>query len=371
MRNTVCLTSLLFVLVLAGDPQTLLAAPPGILRMFGKDPSVASPVGTRQLSEVDGPWMILAKVFAGPEGKRQAEMLADEINKDYGLAVFIHEEDFDFRGDAKLTSTDGRKARYMTQAQYQAYAVLVGEYDAVDHPQLVKDLKRLKSATPKSLNAQGAVASKDDNPLTAVQRLQQSLLRRTGKTESGPLGNAFATTNPMLPEEFLTAPEVDSFVMELNSQVENCLLNNPARYTVVVRTFSGLGTIVDGQKDKDFEPSSKRLNNCAIDADQMTRALRKKGVEAYQFHDRTRSIVAIGSFESLGRPLPGGGFEYDPAIRRIMQTYCAGNDSRSTQFGPGIAANHVDLIPFDVSPTPIAVPKKSKRSLYMGKLGMR
>jgi hypothetical protein len=249
--------------------------------------------------------------------------------------------------------------------------VLVGEYDSVEHPQLVKDLKRLKAANPKSLNGQGLSATKSENPLVAVQKLKQNLLKRTGKPETSPLANAFATTNPMLPEEFFSAPEVDSFVMELNSQVENSLLSNQGRYTVIVRTFAGLGTIVDGKRDKEFQPSSERMDNCAADADDMTRELRKQGVEAYQFHDRTRSIVTIGSFESLGRQLPGGGFEYDPAIRQIMQKYCAGSKAELTKFGPGIAANHVASIPYDVSPTPIAVPKKSKRSLYMGKLGMR
>jgi hypothetical protein len=80
--------------------------------------------------------------------------------------------------------------------------------------------------------------------------------------------------------------------------------------------------------------------------------------------------VTIGGFDTLGRQLPNGGFEYDAAIRQIMQKYCAGSQSSPTQFGPGIAANHVASIPYDVQPTPIAVPRKSKRSLYMGKLGM-
>ncbi|MGV3485752.1 MAG: hypothetical protein ACO1RT_15150 [Planctomycetaceae bacterium] len=371
MRTRVLQTTLLVIGLLATTSATLVAAPPGLLKIFGKDPQAERPKNARQLSEVDGPWMILAASFAGHEGKQQAQALADELSQDYGLPTFIHEEDFDFGGKLNLVSPDGRTARYANQAQYQAYAVLVGEYDSVDHPQLIKDLKRLKAAKPKSLNGEGVSTAKEDNPLVAVQKLQQNLLKRTGKTDVGPLGNAFATTNPMLPEEFFSAPEVDSFVMELNSQVEHSLLENPGRYTVVVRTFSGLGTIVDGKRDKEFEPSSERMDSCATNADKMVRELRKNGVEAYQFHDRTRSLVTVGSFSTLGRQLPGGGFEYDAAIRQTMQTYCAGNQAEPTQFGPGIAANHIASIPYDVQPTPIAVPKKSKRSLYIGKLGMR
>ena len=364
-------TTLFTICLLATTYSTLMAAPPGLLKIFGKDPQAEPAEGTRPLSEVDGPWMILAKSFAGHEGKQQAQALADELNKEYGLQTFIHEEDFDFKGRLNLISPDGRTARYMNEAQYQAYAVLVGEYDSVDHPELIKDLKRLKAARPKSLGSEEVAAAKDDNPLAAIQKLQQKLLKRTGKTDVGPLGNAFATTNPMLPEEFFSAPEVDSFVMELNSQVDYSLLENSGRFTVIVRTFAGLGTIVDGKRDKEFQPSSERMDSCATNADKMVQELRKQGVEAYQFHDRTRSLVTIGSFDSLGRQLPGGGFEYDPAIRHTMQTYCAGNQSEPTQFGPGIAANHIASIPYDVQPTPIAVPKKSKRSLYIGKLGMR
>lgn len=370
MRTTFSVVNVLLVSLLAFMPTRVQAAPPGFLKIFGKDPDAVNNEGARKLSEVDGPWMILAASFAGESGKQQAQALADELSKDYGMPAFIHEEDFKFDGKLNLNSPDGRSARYANQTNYEAYAVLVGEYDSVDHPQLVKDLKRLKAAKPKSLNGAGIEDTKDDNPLVAVRKLQQNLMKRTGKTDTGPLSNAFATTNPMLPEEFFSAPEIDSFVMELNNQVEHSLLNNTGRYTVVVGTFSGLDTIVDGKKDKEFQPSSERMDSCALNADKMVKELRKQGVEAYQFHDRTRSLVTIGSFESLGHQLPGGGFEYDPRIRQVMQKYCAGNQSSPTQFGPGIAANHVASIPFDVKATPIAVPKKSKRSLYMGKLGM-
>lgn len=372
MRQTFLTANLVTLCTLAMSVVSVSAAPPGFLKIFGRDPAASKQeAGSRKLSEVDGPWMILAASFAGEEGKRQANSLADELNKDFGLASFIHEEDFDFGGRLNLTSPDGRTARYANQSSYKAYAVLVGEYDSVDHPQLIKDLKRLKGASPKSLSGPGIEESKEDNPLVAVRKLQKNLMKRTGKSGEGPLGGAFATTNPMLPEEFFSAPEVDSFVMELNNQVEFSLLNNPGRYTVVVRTFAGLGAIMNGTKDSEFTPSSQRMDSCAENADKMVRELRKQGVEAYQFHDRTRSLVTIGSFDALGRQLPNGGFEYDAAIRQIMQKYCAGNQSSPTQFGPGIAANHVASIPYDVQPTPIAVPKKSKRSLYMGKLGMR
>jgi hypothetical protein len=362
------------ILVAIAPARSLSAAPPSLLRIFGKSPQAdAGQSDPRKLTEVDGPWMILATSFAGSEGRQKAERLADELSKDFGLPTFIHEENFDFTGKINQGGVTGRTLRYANQTQYQAFAVLVGEYDSVDHPQLIRDLKRIKVCKPK-MYERGDVdsgAGEAETPMDAVKNLQRGLLKRVGKTPPGPLHNAFATTNPMLPEEYFLIPEVDSFVMELNSQVEYSLLDNPGKFTVVVATFAGLSTIVDGRKDKAFEPSSERMESCALNAHKMVRELRKQGVEAYEFHDRTRSLVTIGSFHSLGQTKPDGGFEYTPAIRRVMETHRAGSDQEPTQFGPGIRARHVASIPYDVHPTPIAVPRKSKRSLYSGRLGMR
>jgi len=354
--------------------STAVAEPPSILRIFGKTPAAeAVSIDPKKLTEVDGPWMILAHSFAGADGRAEAEQLADQLSKELGIPTFIHEEDFDFTGKLEDKSNEGRVRRYANQTRYQAFAVLAGEYDSVDHPQLVKDLKRIKAAKPAvfSQAAASPATPEPETPLDAVRNIQKGLLAKVGKTAPGPMKNAFATTNPMLPQEYFLAPEVDSFVMELNSEVEHSLLDNPGKFTVVVATFAGLSAIDDGKKDKEFVPSSARMDKCAIQADTMVRELREQGVEAYQFHDRTSSMVTIGSFDSLGTNRPGGSFEYDAAIRNVMATYCAGNKVAQTKSGPGFAPKHVASIPFDVKPTPIAVPRKSKRSLYSGKFGMR
>ena len=95
-----------------------------------------------------------------------------------------------------------------------------------------------------------------------------------------------------------------------------------------------------------------------------------------EFHDRFRSMVTVGSFELLGRELPDGRFEYAQEIRAVVRKYSALNVTpelaRQVPRGTkGIASNNVAMIPFDVRPTPIAVPKPTKRSLYGAALGMR
>lgn len=355
--------------------STAVAAPPSILKIFGKSGESSKKANNpRQLTEVDGPWMILAHSFAGSDGRQEAEQLADQLTAEFNLPTFIHEENFDFTGKVDSPTAEGRVARYANQTRYQAFAVLVGEYTAIDDPALIKDLKQIKVAKPAVFATENATTpptAEAETPLDAVRNIQKGLMARVGKTSPGPMRNAFATTNPMLPQEYFLTPEVDSFVMELNQPWEHNLLENPGKFTVVVATFAGLSAIADGKKEKEFTPNEDRMIKCAMLANKMTLELREDGIEAYQFHDRHASMVTIGNFERLGANGPGGKFEYDPAIRAVMATYCAGNKVEATAKGPALAPKHVESIPFDVKPTPIAVPRKSKRSIYSGKLGMR
>jgi len=58
-------------------------------------------------------------------------------------------------------------------------------------------------------------------------------------------------------------------------------------------------------------------------AHELTLALRQKGYEAYEFHDRGASIVTVGSFDSLGTRRPDGKIELDPRIVQIINTFAA------------------------------------------------
>lgn len=348
----------------------LSAAPPGLLKIFAPVEQDNVPKSLR-LSDLNGPWLILAATFAGTEGRLKAEKLAGELSTTLDLPVFIHEEDFDFT--AKLNGPEsGKVIRYANQAKYAAYAVLVGEYDRVDHPDLVRDLKRIKNTSSNLLTESAGDVnspSEQSNPVDAVKSLKKELMRVVGGKKVGELSNAFATTNPLLPSEYFIVPEVDSFVLDMNSQVEFSLLSNTAKFTVVVATFSGFSTIANGTLENRFEPSSERMDMCAVQADKMVRGLRKNGIEAYQFHDRTRSMVTIGGFDSLGRVATDGSFDYSPEIKKIMLEYRAGDDVKLSRFGEVIRAKHIESIPFDVNPTPIAVPRKSKRSIYSASPG--
>ena len=358
---------------------TVHADKPSLLKMFQRTPSAeADPAKTYELSEEDGPWLILASNFVGEGSKQRAEKLVLEIREDLGLPAYIYREKFDFTGTIDRDARTAKAVRYANRYQYEAYAVLVGEYDSVSHPNLERDLEAIRTAQPKVYQDTDDIAAETDrsNPVTTVKSITEKLLKARRGKPRGPMGHAFVTRNPILPEEYFAAPKVDSFVSQLNEGLKYSLLKCDGKYTVVVKTFEGLGTIVDGKKDKEFEPSVSRLDKFASDAAKMTSELRAQGVEAYQFHDRFRSIVTVGSFDSLGRELPDGRFEYAADIRKVMRKYSAFNVppelARQVPAGSkGVASNNVAMIPFDVEPTPIAVPKPTRRSLYGSKIGMR
>jgi hypothetical protein len=375
-------SALLALTAIVFSQSVALAEKPSLLKMFGREaPSQSVGENALELTEEDGPWLILASTFVGEGSQKRAERLADEIRKELNLPAYIYREKFDFTGTINEGPTTSRRLRYANRYQYEAYAVLVGEYDTVAHPDIERDLKRVRTATPPIFQDAKEVAAETDRstPVTTVKSITNKIFgqaAKEGKLKGGPMSQAFVTRNPMLPEEYFMSPPVDSFVRQMNEGLHHSLLECEGKYTVIVKTFEGLGDIVDGKRDDEFKPSESRLNKFAADAEKMTLKLRAKGVEAYQFHDRNRSIVTVGSFDELGRELPDGGFEYAQQIRAVMKEYSAFNVApelaRQVPAGaPGVASNNVDNIPFDVQPTPIAVPRVSKRSLYGAALGMR
>ncbi len=353
-----------------------------ILKMFGRE-TTAKPINSEslELTEAEGPWLILASNFVGVGSRERAERLANEIRQQLELPAYIYKEKFDFTGTIAQDPTSSKRLRYANRYQYDAYAVLVGEYDSVGRPEVERDLERIRTAVLPIFTDQTEVRAEtnESNPVTTVKSITAKLFGQTASAKKtlGPMSQAFVTRNPILPEEFFSAPKVDAFVHQMNEGLHHSLLECDGRYTVVVKTFEGLGTIVDGSKvNRDFAPSEDRLNQYAMDAEKMASELRAQGVEAYQFHDRYRSLVTVGSFEELGRELPDGRFEYTPEIRAVMKKYSAFNvDPSAARQVPsgsrGVLGNGVAKIPYDVKPTPIAVPKISKRSIYGAAFGMR
>jgi hypothetical protein len=341
-----------------------------VLKLFRGKKVEADPNKEYRLTEVEGPWLILAETFTGPNGQQQANQLVLELRRDFELPAWVYTENFDYsRPDIDL-GPDQRPMRYANPTAYRAFAVLVGEFDTVDHPQIEPMLEKIKKIEPATFS--GVSAETEVGAMSTIRRMHSQLnelLKAQNRAQRGPMFNAFVSRNPLLPETFTQSPEVDSFVRKLNQDVKYSLLKCDGKFTVVVRTFEGLSTtVVGGRTKNDIKPDKDRLDASMDLANKMVNALREKGVEAYEFHDRSKSVVTVGSFQSIGREGPNG-FEYAPEIRQIMKDYSAsvqvGVDPRGNTVRYN---NNIEKIPFDISPYPIAVPKISKRSFYQAAL---
>ena len=109
------------------------------------------------------------------------------------------------------------------------------------------------------------------------------------------------------------------------------------------------------------------LEKGAIKAHRLTIALRAKGYEAYQFHDRKQSIVTVGSFSRPEQVSEEGRVVYSPDVQELLQRFGAKRQGTSPELRhpglqTGILPETLLGIPFDIQPVLISVPQRSVSS---------
>jgi hypothetical protein len=126
--------------------------------------------------------------------------------------------------------------------------------------------------------------------------------------------------------------------------------------------------VIDQRIIEEIEQGKKfqsRLAEAADKAHKLTEALRAKGVQAYEFHDRFQSIVTVGSFDSVGARKPDGKIDLQPALYAIMEKYGAEKKVVPGQAAPQVGQPKSEAkIPFDVQPMPVEVPRRSISADY-------
>ena len=206
--------------------------------------------------------------------------------------------------------------------------MVVGNFPAIDDPDAQQALQKLKSADPECLHATPEEAQSRS---LAVWRSLQAGVKDLpqyieSRKQTGPLAHAFITRNPLLPEDYF-APKggVDELVLKMNKNVKYSLLDCPGKYTVQVAHFTG-EVIINQSEIRAIETGTKAgpestkqgLAAAAEKAHELTEALRIKGYEAYEFHDRYASLVTVGSFDSVGTPRPGR--QDSKSIRKCIES---------------------------------------------------
>ena len=220
------------------NPSNARAAPPGEARVFSgtsalpeptpvselKPPTIdlpKEPVEPYLLTKDVGPFMVLARVFRGPESERMALALVKELRGEYQLPAFIlrnqglsgQEHDpgrsADLRSEVKMADI-GMPEKIRT---FDEAAVLVGnEKTLADSEKL---LHRVRKLNPKCLEGMPKMYS-----------------WRTG------LCYAIRTTNPYAPAQTLYQQTRDKLVVQMNGGLRS-IVNCPGRYSLQVAEFTG------------------------------------------------------------------------------------------------------------------------------------
>lgn len=306
-----------------------------------------------ELGKKHGPWMIMVASLSKPPAERQkkdglsaqdaADLLVYEL-RTRGIPAYTFKLD-SIKGELHTEDRQGRQARRLFRAQEGGVCVLAGNYKSLTNKVAQNTLKWIKSYKPKLWNNRAYYLS------TPGQR--------------GPLSGAFLTINPALSPEEVARKKRDPMLLRLNGSDEFSVLRNPGKYTLVVGTFAGRSQTGFGD---DYDSVYKNfrvkgtLDDAANKAWKVSKLLRDglfqgqsqgRKFEAYVFHDRYKSMVTIGSFDSPN----------DPRIIQMSKLFGAklhpGTNGRPYITGESILVpgDKPETVIFDPKPRLIEVPK--------------
>ncbi len=339
----------------------------------------ADPRKAYELTESNGPWLIMCTSFAGPTAEQQAHDLVLELRQRFKIEAYSFRQTFDFtepdvndpqRPVRYNERGEPAKLKYLHPAKFEEIAVLAGNFASVEGTDVEKALDLVKHARPETLGEK--YREKSSQRFAGLRSFYRTVTLSSDNKLKGPMGAAFVTRNPLLPEEYFNAKGLDPFLVEINKDIEHSLLNCQGNYTVRVATFRG----VDTMKPSEFErltterKGDAKIDQAAMKATALCAALRARGIEAYEFHDRTESIVTVGSFNDYGQQRIDGKIEINPAMHQIMQNFgpvkrsFPGSDLAGLQARVEKVKGYAGGIPFDPQPWPVQVPRQSIGAAY-------
>jgi len=319
----------LFAAVIALSFATAWAAGPlEFMKNIGKTVE-ADPNKSYMLTDAEGPYLIYVMTFAT---RQEAHAFVLELRKTYKWNAYWYEKTFvhDASKDFKPPPNPFFKTKisYLkSRAPQTQYAVLVGNFVSMEDKQYEKTLEDIRKCKPASLKNL-------PSPTPCVM--------------------AFGCSNPMLPPEHQRG-FVDPYIASINSKRPYSLLQNPRRYTVQIASFRGESAGFAWNNTIEHKPPTgmSALEQGEQNAVALCKALRDRGVEAYEFHDRYASIVTVGSFDDDGQPMPDGTKRLHPQVQQIIDQYQMKTDPRTGSRIPHI----INGIACDPQPKIIEVPR--------------
>jgi|GEM_PF-1060793 len=262
------------------------------------------PIEPYLLTKDNGPFMVMARTFRGPEAERYALALVQELRHEYALPAYIlRSKDFPnhsvMRNVPPLAPEGVRRAHLSDPERVRSYdeaAVLVGNCKTLDESEAL--WHRVKKLKPKCLNEIPSIFG-----------------WRSG------LSTATRTTNPYVPTQniYPGRGKRDHLISQMNGGPRS-IYNCPGRYTLQVAEFGGRAVFNPDQKTagvfgNDWLRKSP-LVTAADDAERLAEAIAKDpeiqrtGFQPYVYHDRTSSKVMVGAFYNAN----------DPAAAKLRET---------------------------------------------------
>jgi len=387
MMNTLRVTCLvtMTVLLIGGLSSTAAGQSP-LDRLLFSSSVENDPAKPYLLAEANGPWLIKVCSFSGEGDEDEAQVLVHELRGRYKLRAYMYVKQFElektFQTLGIYSSGTPKIGRYR-QSKIREVAVLIGDYMDSDDPDAQRVLERLKfNIYPECMELKKG--QRTTRVLGGLREMQHRVHvdKDNAKKERGPLGRAMMTTNPLIPQEYFNQTAgIDKLVIDMNEGVEHNLLDCPGKYTVQVAHFTGRTTMNQAEIQSTNigrTAHGSQLAEAAIKAHTLTMALREKGYEAYEFHDKKASLVTVGSFNSVGTPRADGKTEINPAIHAIMKRFGVETNvamGQSTPFDQvhqkpenwstlgavrtlGSKPKTLLGITFDLQPQPVYVPRR-------------
>ena len=257
-----------------------------------------------KLTKRHGPWMIMvASLRDIPESRRSkgltAQEAADELVYELrkrGIPAYTFSQEAVIQRFNTLDRL-GREERRSYAAQRAMISVIAGNYSDSEDDVAQKTLKYIKNFHPKVITDNGVYKKTPGQP--------------------GPLSGAFLTINPLLSPQEVAQRKQDPLIAKLNSGIEYSLLKNQGKYSLVVASFYGNSVTQTAtsrfQNANETLKVSNALDRAAENAWSLAKALRNaksygfpagapRNIDAYVLHEKYRSIVTVGSFDSADDP---------------------------------------------------------------------
>ncbi|MBC7816761.1 MAG: hypothetical protein IAG10_07730 [Planctomycetaceae bacterium] len=256
-----------------------------------------------ELGREHGPWMIMVASLAeappeyridGPNKEQAANDLVYELRKK-GIPAYTYEQKEEILPLSTI-SRGGKSVRREVKSKDHRICVVAGNYQSSEDNLAQKTMNWIKTFNPKELSDHAVFHPTPGRPSV--------------------LSGAFLTINPMLSAEEIAQRKIDPLLLQLNAGRKYSLLGNPEKYTLVVASFRGKAQLISKPSDNDFE-IGKSLDEAGRNAEILCHALRERNLhrgrqyDAYVWHERERSLVCVGGFNS----------DKDPTVPRTYELF--------------------------------------------------